>query len=226
MGTTLQSHSQSHTEAMPGLPSLGEKRWAHPLPLTTIPPGAWYRYTPPCLCAQWHPSHGLICHPLTLAPRTGLAHGRQLSGPGPLPFSYINGVLSIVHDIKVHAETEVTRDHRLQAVLEWCEKINLTLNKEKCVFKVKQVTYIGHKLIQKGIKPDDEKVRAINDMPAPTDKKGEERLLGAVNYLGKFIPNLATVTEPIRVLLSMKGYWVSVVTWTRKSASRNQKHPN
>lgn len=31
-------------------------------------------------------------------------------------------------------------------------------------------------------------------MPAPTDKKGVERLLGTVNYLG-------TVTEPIRILL-------------------------
>ncbi|PFX21905.1 Retrovirus-related Pol polyprotein from transposon 17.6 [Stylophora pistillata] len=38
-------------------------------------------------------------------------------------------------------------------------------------------------------------------MPAPTDKKGVERLLGTINYLGKFIPNLATVTEPIRILL-------------------------
>ena len=101
LATTLQSH----TEAMPGLPSLGEKRWAHPLPLATIPPGAWHRYTPPCLCAPWHPSHGLICHSLTLAPSTGLAHGRQLSGPGqhlsPLPFSRINGVLSFVRDINI-----------------------------------------------------------------------------------------------------------------------------
>ena len=46
-----------------------------------------------------------------------------------------------------------------------------------------------------------EKVRAIKDIPAPTDKKGVERLLGTVNYLGKFIPNMASVTEPIRVLL-------------------------
>ena len=38
-------------------------------------------------------------------------------------------------------------------------------------------------------------------MPAPSDKKGVERLLGTVNYLRKFIPNLATVTESIRVLL-------------------------
>ena len=101
LATTLQSH----TEAMPGLPSLGEKRWAHPLPLATIPPGAWHRYKPLCLCAPWHPFHGLICHPLTLAPSSGLACGRQLSGPGqhlsPLPFSHLNGVLSIVHNINL-----------------------------------------------------------------------------------------------------------------------------
>ena len=44
-------------------------------------------------------------------------------------------------------------------------------------------------------------VRAINEMPAPSDKKGVERLLGTVSYLGKFIPNLATVIESIRILL-------------------------
>ena len=116
-------------------------------------------------------------------------------------FSDLEGVETDIDDIIVHAETEVKHDQRLHSVLERCEKINLTLNKEKCVFKCKEVTYIGHKLTKDGIKPDDNKVRTINEMPAPSDKKGVERLLGTVNYLGKFIPNLATVTEPIRILL-------------------------
>ena len=38
-------------------------------------------------------------------------------------------------------------------------------------------------------------------MPPPDDKKGVERLLGVVNYVGKFIPDMATVTKPIRDLL-------------------------
>ena len=116
-------------------------------------------------------------------------------------FGDLEGVETDIDDIIIHAETEIKHDHRLHAVLDRCEKINLTLNKDKCVFKAKEVTYIGHKLTQEGIKPNDEKIRAINDMPAPTDKKGVERLLGTINYLGKFIPNLSTVTEPIRVLL-------------------------
>ncbi|KAK2552099.1 Transposon Ty3-I Gag-Pol polyprotein [Acropora cervicornis] len=115
--------------------------------------------------------------------------------------SDLEGVETDIDDIIVHAETEVKHDQRLHSVLERCEKINLTLNKEKCIFKCEEVTHIGHKLTKDGIKPDDNKVRAINEMPAPSDKKGVERLLGTVNYLGKFIPNLATVTEPIRILL-------------------------
>ena len=75
-------------------------------------------------------------------------------------FSDLEGVETDIDDIIVHAETEVKHDHPLQAVLERCKKINPTLNKEKCVF---EVTNIGHKLTQEGIKPDYEKVHAIND---------------------------------------------------------------
>ena len=39
------------------------------------------------------------------------------------------------------------------------------------------------------------------EMPAPSDKKGVERLLGTVNYLAKFIPDMSTKTLPIRDLL-------------------------
>ena len=61
-----------------------------------------------------------------------------------------------------------------------------------------EITYIGHVLTEKGVKPDKEKIKAITEMPAPTDKKGVQRLLRTVNYLAKFVPNLLTVTDPIR----------------------------
>ena len=56
-------------------------------------------------------------------------------------------------------------------------------------------------LTENGVEPDEAKVKAINKMEAQTDKNSVERLLGTVNYLGKFIPNLATLTKPIRELL-------------------------
>ena len=93
-------------------------------------------------------------------------------------FDDLKGIETDIDDVIVHVDTGIKHDNRLHAVLDRCEKTNLTLNKEKCVFKVKEVTYIGHKLTQEGIKPGDERIRVIRDMPAPTDKKAVERLLG------------------------------------------------
>ena len=56
-------------------------------------------------------------------------------------------------------------------------------------------------LTPQGVHPDPEKVKAIMEMPAPSDKKGVERLLGTINYLAKFIPDMSTKTLPTRDLL-------------------------
>ena len=56
-----------------------------------------------------------------------------------------------------------------------------------------------------GIKPDPNKVKAINDMPDPTDKAGVQRFLGMIQYLAKFIPNLSEVTAPLRELVENKS---------------------
>ena len=56
-------------------------------------------------------------------------------------------------------------------------------------------------LTAEGMKPDEQKVEAMKWMPPPEDKKGTERLLGIVNYLEKFVPNMSTITKPIRELL-------------------------
>ena len=113
----------------------------------------------------------------------------------------LQGVETDIDDILVWGTNQEEHDKRLMAVLDRCEKVNLTLNREKCQFSVPKVSYIGHILSADGVQPDPEKVKAIREMPPPTDKKGIERLLGTINYLAKFIPNMSTVTHPIRELL-------------------------
>ena len=59
---------------------------------------------------------------------------------------------------------------------------------------------MGHLLTNKGLRPDPMKVKAIEDLPQPSDKKAVERLLGFVKYLVRFLPNLAEVVAPLRKL--------------------------
>ncbi|KAK2724744.1 hypothetical protein QYM36_001288, partial [Artemia franciscana] len=51
-----------------------------------------------------------------------------------------------------------------------------------------------------GIKPDPEKIRAIQDMPSPQSKEELQTLLGMLNFLSKYIPNLSSKNKPLRDL--------------------------
>ena len=66
------------------------------------------------------------------------------------------------------------------------------------------MVYIGHQLTHKGVKPDPQKIEAIVNMPQPEDKNGIQRLLGMVNYVGKFVPNLPEITSPLRQILKKR----------------------
>ena len=68
------------------------------------------------------------------------------------------------------------------------------------------MTFLGH-LVTAGLKPDPEKVRAIDDMTRPTDVEGVQRINGFVNYLAKFLPKLSDDTEPTRQLTRKEVPW-------------------
>ena len=54
---------------------------------------------------------------------------------------------------------------------------------------------------KKGIDPTRDKVKAIVEARPPTNMAEVRSFLGLVTYCGKFIPNLATTSEPLRMLL-------------------------
>jgi len=56
-----------------------------------------------------------------------------------------------------------------------------------------------------GLKPDPEKVKAVQEMPRPTSKKELLSLLGFVNYLSKFLPRLSEVAQPLREMTAKEA---------------------
>ena len=85
----------------------------------------------------------------------------------------------------------------LQNTFQVIKESGLKLNKEKCEIKKNKLTYFGHVLSAEGVSPDPEKVKAITDLEAPTNVPELRRLIGMINYLGRFIPNLASVMRPM-----------------------------
>ncbi len=94
---------------------------------------------------------------------------------------------------------------RLMDVLQRVQKYGLKLNKDKCQFGAKEITFLGDKLSEGGVEPDKSKVQAILKMPRPTDRKAVLRVMGMIQFRGKFIPNLSSKTVCLRELLRDKG---------------------
>ena len=85
-------------------------------------------------------------------------------------------------------------DKNLFAFLGRCQERNLVLNANNLHLRQPSVTFIGHVALRQGISMNPAKVKAVAEMPAPTDKAGVQRLLGMVQYLSKFLPKLAALT--------------------------------
>lgn len=111
----------------------------------------------------------------------------------------LRGVAGIVDNIIVFGRTKQERDTNLRAILN--REKGIRLNSDKCRICVPDVSYFGHKLTGDRLKPDPLKVKAIRDMPPPASEAELETVLGMVNYLARFAPNLADVCAPLRQLL-------------------------
>ena len=81
------------------------------------------------------------------------------------------------------------------------------MNIKKCQFRQTELVYLGHKLTSEGIWAHDPKIKAVVDMPKPIDKKGIQRLIGMLNYLSKFLPNMSEIVEPLRNLMKKNTDW-------------------
>ena len=122
-------------------------------------------------------------------------------------FGDIEGVQPVYDDIIVAVKTEIEYDRALRKVLERARERKIKLNKNKIQYRLNKVSYMGEIVSKEGFTPDPHKVSAIFDMLAPQSKKDLQRLLGMINYLSKYISNMAELTAPLRTLLRKDVAW-------------------
>ena len=116
----------------------------------------------------------------------------------------IPGVLNVSDDILVHAPDQASHDERLNTLFKRLLEHGLTLNKQKCQFCKSTISFFGLVFSAQGVSPDPEKVDAIHEAARPTSAQEVRSLLGMASYSSRFIPNLSTITAPLRSLM-IKG---------------------
>lgn len=117
------------------------------------------------------------------------------------------GVEAIIDDILIFGSTVEEHDARLNKVMQKIQSAGLKLNKSKCEFRKSRLEYFGHTVSEYGISPSPEKIKAISNLKAPENVTELQRVIGMVNYLGRFVADLSTVMKPMTDLLKGDKAW-------------------
>jgi hypothetical protein len=93
-------------------------------------------------------------------------------------------------------------------VLRRCQEADLVLNWEKCHFMVIEGIVLGHKISEKGIEVDKEKIKVIEQLSPPTNVKGIRSFLGHARFYRRFIQNFSQIARPLTHLLAIDAPFI------------------
>ena len=128
-----------------------------------------------------------------------------------------------IDDVLVTGSTEAEHLANLTEVLRRMSTAGMRLKRDKCYFMMSQVHYLGHTVSQQGIQPTQDKVRAVQDAPPPSNVHQLKSFLGLLNFYAKFLPNLSTVLAPLYVLLQKQRPWSWGLAQQRAFAEAKQR---
>lgn len=117
------------------------------------------------------------------------------------------GVAVYLDDVIVTGSSKSDLFDRLDAVLTKISEYGFYLKEEKCKFFMDSVKYLGFVFDKNGRRPDPENVRAIQNMPPPSNVATLRSFLGLISYYSNFLPQLHRLRAPMNHLLSKNVKW-------------------
>ena len=113
----------------------------------------------------------------------------------------LEGTTAYLDDIIVTSRNEKEHEDRIFKLFKRLQEFGLKVRLEKCNFMDEEIKYLGFIINKQGRKPDPEKTKAIIEMKQPTNIGELRAFLGMINFYNSFVPDMATLREPLNALL-------------------------
>ena len=95
-----------------------------------------------------------------------------------------------------------------------CQHHNVVCKMAKLKFGQDHANFFGYIVKQNGYELSDERKRAVNDIPFPTNLQGMQRFLGSSIFFKPFVPDYSGISSPLSDMTKGSFSW-SKSTWTQ-----------
>ena len=109
--------------------------------------------------------------------------------------------LVYMDDIAIKSATFEEHLKHIDIVMDRLRSFNIHVKAEKCLFFQKELLFLGHMVSAEGIRPNPDKVKAVQDFKPPSTLKQLRGFLQLCSYFRKFIRAFSSIAEPLVRLL-------------------------
>ena len=94
-------------------------------------------------------------------------------------------------------KTQQEHDDNLAKFLEAAHQCNITFNDSKYVYSTECVKLLGYEISEGSLKPDPDRVKTLLELPPPTYKKEQQRLVGLFDYYAQWFAQYSDKIKPL-----------------------------
>ena len=116
-------------------------------------------------------------------------------------------VAVFMDNVLVETEEEEKHNEIVEEVLRRMEENDLYVKLEKCVWKVREINFLGLVMGSGGIKMKKEKVAGVLEWPRPKTVKEVQKFLGLANYYRQFIKDFTRIAKLMHKLVRKNKKW-------------------
>lgn len=119
----------------------------------------------------------------------------------------LQGIHCLVYldDVIIYSASLQEHIDKLRTVFDRLRQTNMKIQLDKSEFFRKEVLYLGHTITKDGLKPNDDKIKVIQNYPLPKTTTEIKSFLGLIGYYRKFIKDFAKITQPLTSCLKKRN---------------------
>ena len=116
-------------------------------------------------------------------------------------------VAVFINNVMIATETEEGHNEIVEEVLRRLEENDLFVKPEKCVWKVREVGFLGVIIGKDGVRMEKEKVQGIIEWPVPKSVKDVQKFLRLANYYRWFVKDFAKIARLLHEMMRKEIKW-------------------